>query len=154
MEYGAGRRGCGADSKEGVSPGPTGDHEGGPTDEGAGSRGVARCWTTKGNLWGNFAQHDQIVAQELRTLTLALRWAARSSRNWNKKLLTFTDPLSAAGAVRKGSEWSLRNVWAPSESNHADGPSRGESVAGSILYSENYAGVRERDRSGGGVRSF
>lgn len=98
---------------------------------------------------GRFENAEGIAIQELRTVTLGLRWCARSLKNWGRKLLFFTDSMSNLGSVNKGrsnkmgmlrllrrigaislvTNIRLRMRYVVSEWNFADGPSRGEGVA-------------------------
>ena len=97
---------------------------------------------------GTWAYDDHINVHEMRAVVAVIRHLARSSRNWNSRVLVLCDSMVTVGAVTKmrSSSFSLlkqlRKItalalctgirltlrWIPTWMNPADGPSRGEAV--------------------------
>ena len=129
-----------------------------------GATGPEREWATRavpsiGQNWDDISRwketfrttwsvRDHNNLGEIRGVLLALRHAARSPSNFEKKLLIFTDSQVALGSLMKGrsSAWPVLRLcrvaaavelscgirlflrYVESERNHADGPSRGHRI--------------------------
>ena len=91
-------------------------------------------------------EHNNLL--EGRAALAALRHLARSSKNWSKRHLLFTDSLVVLGAFGKGRSsspsllrlcrrWALFRIllqmrtylrYVPTDLNHSDGPSRQQAI--------------------------